>query len=66
MEREVAARMLGVSVGAAREVILKAFRAKAMELHPDLRPTSGPEPDMAELVRARETLLRARVPWLDD
>jgi predicted nucleic acid-binding Zn ribbon protein len=64
-------RILGLSEGASREAVVKAFRKKLLEIHPDLRPAfenpdfrewaqagRGDLPDVQELVWARDCALR--------
>lgn len=49
--------ILGVSFGATSQEILKAYKAKAREFHPDKSGTDATEEYMKRLNKAKDTLL---------
>ena len=49
--------ILGVSFGASSQEILKAYKAKAREFHPDKSGTDATEEYMKRLNKAKDTLL---------
>ena len=49
--------ILGVSLGATNQEIMKAYKAKAREYHPDKSGTEQTEELMKRLNKAKDTLL---------
>ncbi len=53
--------ILGVSFGATNQEILKAYKAKAREFHPDKSGTVKTEEFMKRLNKAKDTLLSEKL-----